>query len=130
MTRRMIRAIEHPAVTFVGHMSGRLLLQREPYSFDMNKVLDAIARNGKWIEINASPVRLDLDWRVCHQIRDRGIQFCINPDAHSTGELSSNRYGLDVARKAGLTRENIANTQPLKTFLELLGKTRGNGTKG
>jgi DNA polymerase (family 10) len=125
MTSRLIRAIESPGVTFLGHLTGRLLLQREPYPLQVTKVLDATARNGKWIEINASPYRLDLSWKNCIEARNRGIPLCINPDAHNTEGLSENRYGLDVVRKAGLTQADIANTRPLKEFLDLLRRTRG-----
>lgn len=125
MTKRLIRAVESPGISFLGHMTGRLLLRREEFAFDMKKVLDATERNGKWIEINANPMRLDLDWRTCLQIRDRGILFVINPDAHTTGGIADNRYGVQTARKAGLTREHVANTRSLKDFLALLKKTRG-----
>jgi DNA polymerase (family 10) len=123
MTRRIIRAIESPGITFIGHLTGRLLLQREPYPVNVAKVLDATAANGKWVEINAHPWRLDLDWRACLDARDRGVFFCISPDAHCTADLRYNRYGIDVARKGGLTAEDIANTRPLKEFLELLART-------
>jgi len=124
MTARLIRAIESPGITFLGHLSGRLLLRREPYLLNVAKVLDATAANNKWIEINANPHRLDLDWRSCLEARDKGIKFCINPDAHSTEGLADNRYGIDVARKAGLCADDIANTRPVGEFLELLKKTR------
>lgn len=124
MTQRLICAIESPGITFLGHMTGRLLLQREPYPVDVAKVIDATARNGKWIEINSNPWRLDLDWRACLEARDKGVLFCINPDAHNTAGLADNRYGIDVARKAGLGREAIANTRELNDFCQLLKKTR------
>ncbi len=124
MTKRLIKAIESPGISFLGHMTGRLLLRREEYSFNMSKVLDATEKNGKWIEINANAMRLDLDWRTCLEIRDRGILFVINPDAHRTDGIQDNRYGIHVARKAGLTKEHVANTRSLKSFLSLLKKTR------
>jgi DNA polymerase (family 10) len=86
--------------------------------------LDATAENGKWIEINANPHRLDLDWRACFDARDRGILLCINPDAHSAQGIADNRFGIDVARRGGLSKEDVANTRPLKEFLSLLKKTR------
>ncbi len=125
MTARLIKAIESPGVTFLGHPTGRLLLQREPSPFNMAKVLDATARNGKWIEINSNPNRLDMDWRACLEARDRGILFCINPDAHDCEGLQDNRYGIDVARKGGLSKEDLANARPLREFLNLLAKIRG-----
>lgn len=124
MTARMVKAIESPGVTFLGHLTGRLLLQREPSPFNLAKVLDATARNGKWIEINSNPYRLDMDWRACLEARDRGILFCINPDAHECDGLKDNRYGIDVARKGGLCEEDLANSRPLDEFLQLLAKTR------
>jgi DNA polymerase (family 10) len=124
MTSRLVRAIESPGITFLGHLTGRLLLQREPYPLNLAKVLDATARNKKWIEINANPWRLDLDWRACLEARDRGILFCINPDAHTKEGLADNRFGIDVARKAGLSREHIANAKPLEPFLDAIRKTR------
>jgi DNA polymerase (family 10) len=124
MTKRLIRAIESPGITFLGHLTGRLLLRREPFPLNVAKVLDATAENGKWIEINANPHRLDLDWRACFDARDRGILLCINPDAHSAQGIADNRFGIDVARRGGLSKEDVANTRPLKEFLSLLKKTR------
>ncbi|NUN97131.1 MAG: DNA polymerase/3'-5' exonuclease PolX [Candidatus Omnitrophica bacterium] len=124
MTQRLVRAIESPGITFLGHLSGRLLLQREPYPLNLAKVLDAAARNGKWIEINANPWRLDLDWRASMEAKERGILLVINPDAHSTEGISDNRYGIDVARRAGLAQADVANTRPLKEFLKILSATR------
>lgn len=124
MTTRLIRAIESPGVTFLGHLTGRLLLQREPSPFNMSKVLDATARNGKWIEINSNPNRLDMDWRACLEARDRGILFCINPDAHECAGFQDNRYGIDVARKGGLAEADLVNSRPLAEFLKLLARTR------
>ena len=124
MTTRLVNAIESPGVTFLGHMTGRLLLQREPYPVNVAKVLDATERNGKWVEINANPHRLDLDWRAILEARDRGILFCINPDAHAIEGLRDNRYGVDTARKGGLSARDVANTRPLKEFLAILKKTR------
>lgn len=124
MTRRLIRAIESPGVTFLGHMTGRLLLGRESYAVNVDKVLDATERNRKWVEINANPHRLDLNWRACLEARDRGVLFIINPDAHETAGLRDTRFGIDVARRAGLTAPKVANTRRLPEFLELLAKTR------
>lgn len=124
MTERLISAIESPGVTFIGHMTGRLLLQREAYHVDVNRVMDAIIANNKWVEINSNPHRLDLDWRHCLRYRDRGVLFCINPDAHHVSGFQHNRYGIDVARKAGLTPDSVANTHSLEEFHQLLAATR------
>jgi DNA polymerase (family 10) len=122
VTARIIRALEHPAVTLLAHPTGRLLLQREPYPVDLAKVIDAAAANGKWIEINAHPVRLDLDWREWDRAREKGVLACINPDAHRPEGLANLRYGVDVARKAGLTADEVANARGLSEMKELLGK--------
>ena len=87
MTDRILRAIENPHVTCLGHPTGRLLLEREAYPVNIPKILDAAAANGTWIELNANPWRLDLDWRWWHKARDLGILCCINPDAHKISHL-------------------------------------------
>src|SRR6058998_2563186 len=84
MTRRMIRAMENPFVTMLAHPTGRLLLKREPYKIDVPKILDAAARIGTWIELNAAPKRLDLDWRWWPMAKQKGVKCVINPDAHRT----------------------------------------------
>src|SRR5205823_3391505 len=99
MTARIIRAISHPRVTMLGHATGRLLLRREAYKVDLEAVLQAAAKHGTMIEINANPYRLDLDWVHCKRARQLGVQIVINPDAHSTGEFANMRYGVDVARR-------------------------------
>jgi len=121
VTRRIIRAIEHPAVTLIAHPTGRLLLQREPYAVDLTKVIDAAAANGKWIEINAHPIRLDMDWREWERAREKGVLACINPDAHRVEGLKHLRFGVDVARKAGLEAKEVANSRNLAEMKKLLG---------
>jgi DNA polymerase (family 10) len=111
MTARVIKAISHPAVTILGHPTGRLLLSREGYHLNLGKVLDAAKTHNVVIELNANPHRLDLDWRFCKDARDRGVQLSINPDAHSTEGLSDTRYGVGIARKGWLTRADVFNTQ-------------------
>ncbi len=121
VTRRIIRALEHPSVTLLAHPTGRLLLQRESYAVDIPKVIDAAAANGKWIEINAHPIRLDLDWREWERAREKGVLACINPDAHRPDGLANIRYGVDMARKAGLSAREVANTRDLAAMKKLLG---------
>ena len=121
ITRRIVRALEHPAVTLLAHPTGRLLLQRDPYPVDLATVIDAAAANGKWIEINAHPRRLDLDWREWERAREKGVLACVNPDAHRTEGLAYVRYGVDVARKAGLSAGEVANTRDLAAMRKLLG---------
>ncbi len=112
MTRRIIRAIENPNTTILGHPTGRLLLSRSPYAVDMDAVFEAAATHGVAIEINANPHRLDLDWRLCRRAKERGVRFCINPDAHSLEGLENTLYGVGVARKGWLVAKDVINTLP------------------
>jgi len=121
ITRRIVQALEHPAVTVLAHPTGRLLLQRDPYAVDLARVIDAAAANGKWIEINAHPRRLDLDWREWERAREKGVLACVNPDAHRPEGLAHVRFGVDVARKAGLAADEVANTRDLAAMKKLLG---------
>jgi DNA polymerase (family 10) len=114
MTRRIIKAIKHPAVTMLGHATGRLLLRREGYDVDLEAVLQAAAEAGTMVEINAQPMRLDLDWVHCKRAHALGVPLVINPDAHSTGELALYRFGIDVARRGWLTAKDVFNTQGTK----------------
>jgi DNA polymerase (family 10) len=111
MTARLVRAASHPCVTMLGHLTGRLLLAREPYAFDLEPVLEAAAANGVAIELNANPHRLDLDWRDVPAARARGLAIAINPDAHSIPGLDDTRFGIDMARKAGLSAPEILNSR-------------------
>jgi DNA polymerase (family 10) len=111
MTARIVRAVRHPAVTMLGHATGRLLLRREAYPLDLEAVLRAAAESGTLIEINAHPQRLDLDWVHCKRAKALGVQLVINPDAHSTADLALYSYGVDVARRGWLTKEDILNTK-------------------
>ncbi len=113
MTARIIRAIENPHATMLGHLTGRVLLRREGYRVNVGKVIDAAIAHQVVIELNASPWRLDLDWRHWRKAAERGLLCAINPDAHDTEGLSHVRAGVNAARKGWLTRENILNTRPL-----------------
>lgn len=113
MTARIIRAIEHPLTSMLGHLTGRLLLRREGYQVDVTKVIDAAIANNVVIELNANPWRLDLDWRHWRKAAERGLLTSINPDAHETAGLEDVRAGVNVARKGWLTREHVLNTRPL-----------------
>ena len=119
-TARVVRALENPYLSILGHPSGRLLLSREGYRLDMHQVIEAACRHRKVIEINASPHRLDLDWRLCRMARTRGVRFSINPDAHSTEELHNTPFGINVARKAGLGPSDVLNTRGATEALEEL----------
>lgn len=120
MTDRIIRAIENPHVTCLGHLTGRLLLEREAYPVNIPKILDAAAANGTWIELNANPWRLDLDWRWWHKARDQGILCCINPDAHKTSHLRFLDFGVTLARKGWLRAQDVVNTRTLAQLRKLL----------
>lgn len=114
MTARIIRALRNPHVTMLGHATGRLLLRRDGYQVDLDSVLQEAARQGKMIEINAQPQRLDLDWVHCKRAKALGVMIVINPDAHSTDELGLYSYGVDVARRGWLEKGNVFNTQGLE----------------
>lgn len=113
MTARLIRAIENPWTTMLGHLTGRLLLQRDGYRVNVPKVIDAAIANEVIIEINAHPSRLDMDWRHWRKASEKGLLCAINPDAHETDTLTHVRAGVLTARKGWLTRESILNTRPL-----------------
>jgi DNA polymerase (family X) len=108
-TARIVRAVSNPYVTILGHMTGRLLLSREPYPVDVEAVLRACAEHGVAVEINANPHRLDLDWRWHARALELGCMLSINPDAHSTGELELVKWGVTVARKGGVPPERVIN---------------------
>jgi DNA polymerase (family 10) len=121
MTARLVRALEHPATTMLGHPTGRLLLRREAAAVDFNKVIDAAAANGKFIELNCNPWRMDMDWRLWRRAADRGILCSINPDAHDTEHFAYTRLGIGAARKAGLSKSEVLNTRSLAAVKEALG---------
>jgi len=113
MTRRVIRAMENPFVTMLAHPTGRLLLKRDPYQIDIPKILDAAAATGTWIELNAAPKRLDLDWRWWPLAKQKGVKCVINPDAHRTERLRDLWFGIGIARKGWLTKADVMNCLPL-----------------
>jgi DNA polymerase (family 10) len=108
-TNRLIKAIENPHTTILGHPTGRLLLSRKGYDIDYKKVIDACADNNVAIEINANPLRLDLDWRWHQYALDKGVKLCINPDAHRLEGFLDMHYGIYIARKGGLNKQNCLN---------------------
>ncbi|HEY4988722.1 MAG TPA: DNA polymerase/3'-5' exonuclease PolX [Opitutaceae bacterium] len=125
MTSRIIRALENPRATMLGHLTGRLLLARESYRVDTEKVIDAAIANGVAIELNASPYRLDMDWRLWKRAAGRGLECVINPDAHDTAGLGFVRAGVNAARKGWLTRENVVNALSLAKVDAWLAAKRG-----
>jgi len=124
MTKRIIRAISNPHVTMLGHLTGRLLLSREPYRVDVPAILDAAAATGTIIELNANPRRLDMDWRWWPQAKAKGVKCSINPDAHSTAGLQDLVFGIGAARKGWLTKDDVINTLPLSRVLPVLAAKR------
>ncbi len=123
-TARVCGALSHPRVTMLGHATGRLLLRREGYKLDVEAVIDTAARHGKMIEINAQPDRLDLSWEHCRLAQKRGVPLVINPDAHSTTDLEKVPFGVNVARRAGLTAADVFNTRDLAAVLGELARRR------
>ena len=116
-TERLVRAVSHPACRVLGHPTGRLLLARPGYAVDLDRVLEACAEHGVAVEINASPYRLDLDWRWARRALDLGLKLAINPDAHSTAGFDDVRWGVAVARKAGATAADLINCSDIEEFL-------------
>jgi len=119
-TARLIKAIENPFTTILGHMTGRQLLVRSGYPVDFKKVVDACAANGVVIEINANPYRLDMDWSHIPYALDKGVMISINPDSHSIHEIDNIRWGVSAARKGGLTKAMTWNAMPLSKIVEWL----------
>ncbi|MFL6538408.1 MAG: DNA polymerase/3'-5' exonuclease PolX [Chthoniobacterales bacterium] len=124
MTKRVIRAISNPHVTMLAHPTGRLLLRREGYAIDIPAVLDAAAETGTWIELNAAPKRLDLDWRWWPTAKTKGVKCVINPDAHRTERLQDLWFGIGAARKGWLTKSDVVNCLPLDRIERELQRKR------
>lgn len=124
MTERIIRAMSNPLVTMLAHPTGRLLLKRDPYAVDVPALIEAAAETGTWIEINAAPKRLDLDWRWWPLAKEKGVKCVINPDAHRTERLQELWFGVGVARKGWLTKADVMNCLPLGKIEAELGRKR------
>jgi DNA polymerase (family 10) len=120
MTTRIIRALEQANVTMLGHLTGRLLLEREGYSVDAERIIDAAIANGVVIELNSNPWRLDMDWRLWRKAAEKGLLTSINPDAHRTEQLAFYKVGVGVARKGWLTKAHVVNTKPLAEMKQWL----------
>ena len=112
MTQRLVRAASNPRVTMLGHPTGRLLLARDGYAVDLDAVIEAAAKAGTMIEINANPHRLDLDAVHCRRAAEKSVAIVINPDAHSVGGLDDLDYGIAVARRGWLEKADVWNTAP------------------
>lgn len=124
MTKRIIRAMENPHVTMIGHLTGRLLLSRESYQVNIPAILDAAAATGTIIELNANPRRLDMDWRWWPLAKEKGVKCSINPDAHSTAGLQDLIFGIGIARKGWLSKTDVINTLSLARIESVLKEKR------
>ena len=120
MTARLLKVLEHPKVTMLGHMSGRLLLKREPSRMNIQKIIDAAIANGKIIELNANPMRLDMDWRHWRRAAEKGLLCCINPDAHALHHFDFQHAGVLAARKGWLTAKEVFNARTLTEVKDYL----------
>ena len=118
MTARVLRAMDDPHLTVLGHPTGRLLLARDPYAIDMHAVIARAAERGVAIEINGDPHRLDLDWRLCAEARAAGVKILIGADAHSLAGFENAEWGLGIARKGGLEAGDVLNTLDAEGFLD------------
>jgi DNA polymerase (family 10) len=123
-TKRLIRAAENPFVHMLGHLTGRLLLEREPYKVNQHAVIDACAETGTWIELNASPSRFDMDWRLWHYAKSKGVKCVVNCDAHRFEHAGYLRLGAGIARKGWLEKTDVINTLPLDALKRKLTEKR------
>lgn len=124
MTKRIIRAISNPYVTMLGHLTGRLLLTREPYKVNIPAVIEAAVDTGTIIELNANPRRLDMDWRWWPLAREKGVKCAINPDAHRPAGFQDLWFGVAMARKGWLTKRDVINCLPLGKIEAVLNAKR------
>lgn len=124
MTDRILRAMDDPRLTILGHPTGRLLLSRAAYAVDVDAVIDKAAETGTVLELNCDPHRMDLDWRHCRQARDRGVKIAIGPDAHSESELDNVESGVGMARKAWLTKGDVLNAASVRDVLAVARRKR------
>jgi DNA polymerase (family 10) len=116
MTDRLLRALDSSSVRILGHLTGRILLQREPYPFDFDAVAGKAARRGVWLEINASPERLDLPSHLVRAAKRKGCRFTISTDAHRPSHFHNLRYGIVTARRGWLEASDVLNTMPVAEF--------------
>jgi DNA polymerase (family 10) len=124
MTHRLLQAMENPYLTILGHITGRLLLSRPPYSFDLDAILEKAKKKKTIIELNANPHRFDIDWRDCRKLKEQGVQVSINPDAHAIDHIHYTDYGVGIARKGWLTAKEVFNTLPVEEMEKRLQARR------
>jgi DNA polymerase (family 10) len=123
MTDRILRALECPHLRILGHPTGRLLLQRDPFPFDFERVVPEAVRRGVWMEINSSPERLDLNAAHIRAAKAKGAKFVINTDAHHPKHLAGIRYGVTTARRGWLSAGDVMNTRSAAQFAEALKRS-------
>jgi DNA polymerase (family X) len=123
-TRRLVRAAENKFVHLIGHPTGRLLLNREPYPVDTRAVIDACADTGTWIELNCNPLRFDMDWRLWPYAKSKGVKCVLNPDAHQNEHAGFLRLGAGIARKGWLEQTDLVNTHTLEMLWKELARKR------
>ena len=123
-TKRLIRAAENKFVHMIAHLTGRLLLEREPYPVNAQAVIDACAATGTWLELNCNPHRFDLDWRLWPYAKSKGVKCVINPDAHRNEHAGFLRLGAGIARKGWLEQADVINTLTLESLLKKLRQKR------
>jgi DNA polymerase (family 10) len=121
MTKRIVKAIENPNVDIIAHPTGRLIGKREPYQVDMDKIMDACKANGKVLELNAYPERLDLSDLNCRKAKEKGIKIAISTDAHADTHLEWMKFGVATARRGWIEPEDVINTLPVSKLLRLMG---------
>ena len=127
MTQRLVKALSNKHTTMLGHPTGRILLARDEYELDMEAICDAAAKYRKVIEINADPHRMDMDWRLLRHARDLGVKFAINTDAHNIAGLQNLFFGVGIARKGWLRKEDVVNTMQKDEIIEYLRGIKNEG---
>jgi DNA polymerase (family 10) len=130
MTERILRAMDDPHLTIIGHPTGRQLLRREPFAVDLDAIIDRAAEAGIAIELNTDPNRLDLDWRFLRATVERGVTIEIGPDAHSPDELGFVEFGVQIARKGWLEAGAVLNTRTAEEVLAFASARRGGNSSG
>ena len=120
MTERIVKAIENPNVDIIAHPTGRLIGRREPYQLDMDKIMDACRANGKVLELNAYPERLDLSDINCRKAKEKGVRIAISTDAHADAHLEWMKFGMATARRGWIEPQDVINTLPVSRLLKLL----------
>jgi DNA polymerase (family 10) len=124
-TERILRAMDHRFFSILGHPSGRLINEREPYAVDLSAVIRKAGERGCFLELNANPQRLDLSDTYCQMAREAGVLVAVNTDAHSTADFGHIAYGIGQARRGWLEKKDVLNARPLRELLRLLKRTMG-----